>query len=88
MPKGSVVSTVVDEETVLVDIVTGQVHLLDPVGTAVWSCFDGSATVQELVADLADVYSAEHDQVYGDVVTFARQLGGKGLLEGVLADGL
>ncbi len=83
--KGSVASSELDGEAVLLDTDTGSVHLLDSIGSVVWSCFDGSATLAELARDLAEAFSAEPDRVYSDVLALARQLGRQGLLVGVLA---
>ena len=45
----------------------GQVHVLDPVATLVWRCCDGTATVPEIVAELAGVFATSTDTVGRDV---------------------
>jgi hypothetical protein len=70
-------------EAVLLDEATGSLHLLNPVATVVWACFDGSGTIDELVADLSEAFGADAEQVRDDVVGLATELAGQGLLVGV-----
>jgi peroxiredoxin len=60
-------------------------HWLNPIGTIVWQCFDGVASLDELIADLADAFGADPDVVANDVVELSRALGRTGLLDGVTA---
>lgn len=82
----SVATVEIDGESVLFDGASGSLHLLDPVGAIVWSCLDGSATLDELTTDLSDAFGAEPAQVRADVVELARDLFGRGLLH-ALPDG-
>ena len=61
------------------------IHWLNPIGTIVWQCFDGAASLDELIADLVDAFGADPDVVADDVVELSRALGRTGLLEGVTA---
>ena len=61
------------------------VHWLNPIGTIVWQCFDGAASLDELIADLVDAFGADPDVVAHDVVELSRALGRTGLLDGVTA---
>lgn len=60
-------------------------HWLNPIGTIVWQCFDGTASLDELIADLADAFGADPDVVANDVIELSRALGRSGLLDGVTA---
>ena len=60
-------------------------HWLNEIGTIVWRCFDGNASLDDLIADLADAFGADPDIVANDVVQLSRALGRSGLLEGVTA---
>jgi thiol-disulfide isomerase/thioredoxin len=60
-------------------------HWLNPIGTIVWQCFDGVASLDELIAELASAFGASPDIVANDVVELARALGRSGLLEDVTA---
>jgi len=72
-----------DGETVLYDETSGVLHLLDAVATVVWARLDGTATLDELTADLSRTFATDPARVRGDLVAFARQLGRQHLLEGV-----
>jgi hypothetical protein len=52
----------------------GRVHVLDPVATLVWRCCDGTATVPEIVAELAGVFATPADTVGRDVGVAIDQL--------------
>jgi thiol-disulfide isomerase/thioredoxin len=74
------------DSTVLLDTATGATVVLDHIGALVWSVLDGTATLAEIVADLAAVYGAPVEQVGADVLALARTLGQAGLLAGVAPD--
>lgn len=82
-PRPSVAGLELDGDTVLLDAETGGAHRLDPVASVVWSCFDGSGSLDEIVDDLSAEFAADRERVLQDVVTLARLLGEEGLLEGV-----
>ncbi|HET9441890.1 MAG TPA: PqqD family protein [Acidimicrobiales bacterium] len=86
VPAPEVASVELDGETVLYHEITRMTHILSPVATVVWSCFDGSVSIGQLAAELADAYGAPRETVEGDVVTLARELGAQGLLDGVAAE--
>lgn len=81
----SVANVEVDGEGVLLDKITGSLHLLNPVANVVWSCMDGSGTVDELAVDISAAFAADLEQVRCDVLAFARELGRRGLLKGVVS---
>lgn len=83
--RADLVAVELDGETVLYDPATGGMHRLNVVATVLWRCFDGTATLAELEVDLRSVLPST-DGVEGDLLVYARRLGGLGLLEGVRAD--
>jgi hypothetical protein len=78
-----VASVIVDGQAVLYDEAAKVLHVLDPIGTVVWQCLDGSGTLGEIEADLADVYQMPIKQVRTDVRRLIRQLDRLDLLNGV-----
>jgi hypothetical protein len=78
-----VTSVELDGESVLYDETSGVLHLLDAVATVVWDRLDGTATLDDLAADLSRTFATDRRRVRGDLVAFARQLGRQHLLEGV-----
>ena len=83
LARTTVATVELDGEAVLYDETTLAVHRLSPVGTLVWHCFDGTTTIDQLAADLADAFRAEPAAVHHDVVELTRKLGGLGLLDGI-----
>jgi hypothetical protein len=77
----------VDGETVVARLAEGspqlRTHWLNAIGSIVWQCFDGSGTLDEIVADLADGFAADIEVVREDVTALARRAGQLGLLAGV-----
>ncbi|HEX2029709.1 MAG TPA: PqqD family protein, partial [Nitriliruptorales bacterium] len=72
-----------DGETVLWHPETGITAVLDPIGSVLWECFDGSGSIDEIAADLSAVYGVDVATIRTDVLNLVRELGGLGLLEGV-----
>lgn len=60
-----------------------QTFCLNRMGGLIWECFDGSATLDELIDDLSDVFAADREVVAHDVLDLAQKLGILGLLDGV-----
>jgi thiol-disulfide isomerase/thioredoxin len=56
---------------------------LNPTAAMVFRFLDGEATLAELVDDLSEELGLDRATVESDVLTFARELGRSGLLEGV-----
>ena len=73
----------IDGEVVLYDDRVKVMHRLSPTAGQVWRRLDGSGSLAEIAADLANVYQADPEQVLADVVATARQFGSAGLLVGV-----
>jgi len=88
-PRADVAFVELDGEAVLAATAgdDGQllIHWLNPIGTIVWQCFDGAASLDELIADLVEAFGADPDVVADDVVELSRALGRTGLLDGVIA---
>ncbi|MGH9073406.1 MAG: HPr-rel-A system PqqD family peptide chaperone, partial [Acidimicrobiales bacterium] len=84
--KPSVASVELDGEGVLYDEEAGASHLLNATATAVWSCLDGSGTLDEIAAELADAFGADAQTVRHDVIALVQQFGRQGLLVGIAAE--
>jgi hypothetical protein len=79
----AVVAVPVAEEAVLYEEDTGDLHRLDEVAAIVCSRFDGSTSVERAVDELAAAFGAPREVVGADVLAMVRELGRKGLLDGV-----
>lgn len=71
-----------DGEIVVFNPTNGQVHQLDRIGSLLWDFLDGTATVAELVDDVAAAFSAPRAAVDADVKAFLAELDFGGLLVG------
>lgn len=75
----AVVSVDVDGELVVLDERTGDLHLLDPMGSLVFRCL-GSGTLGEIAADFVEEVGGDPDAVLADVVALVRDLRTRGLV--------
>ena len=85
--RADVAAVLVGREIVLGRVAEGTPYLqtcaLNESGAIVWQCFDGSGTIDEIAADIADVFEVDAGTVNTDVVELARLVGGFGFLVGV-----
>jgi PqqD family protein of HPr-rel-A system len=73
---------VLEGEAVIYDDATRQVHYLNPTATVVFNLCDGSSTIKELSADIADAFSLRPKEVEPQVRTLLRSFRQAGFLEG------
>lgn len=67
-------------ETVVYAGAARTVHKLDPVGTAIWNCLDGTATLRQIADELASAFEGDGERIAADVVAYANDLDHEGLL--------
>lgn len=79
-------TALIDDELVIFDPVAVRVHQLDRLGSVIWQFLDGSATVRELIGDLAEGFGVPPTQVRADLATLLGQLRNEGLLDGSTPD--
>lgn len=70
----------VDDEVVLYDDDTRRLHRLNWAAATVWRCLDGTDTLAQIAADIAEAYAADPDIVLADVERLACELVAEGLL--------
>src|SRR5688500_188637 len=70
-----------DLSSVAVDPDKGEAHALTPVATAVFERCDGTLTVREIVAEVAEIFDAPREQVERDVVAFLDDLAARRLID-------
>ena len=68
------------DHTVVYDLVTEVVHVLNPTAGLVWELGDGSTEVERLVSELAEVTGAPVDEVAADVHAYLTSLEELGLV--------
>ena len=75
-----VVSRVVDDETVLLNLEGGLYFGVDQVGHRIWELTGEGKTLQEIVDAIVAEYDVSREQAEGDVLAFAEPLVERGLL--------
>jgi PqqD family protein of HPr-rel-A system len=71
-----------DGEAVVYDERSGELHHLNPTATLIFGFLDGTATVRELAADVADAFGVPADEVETQIRTLVRSFRKLGLLNG------
>jgi PqqD family protein of HPr-rel-A system len=86
-PKARTDLTVVqlDGEAVIYDEVSGELHHLNPSATLVFDLLDGTATVKELAADVAEAFGLSSGEVESQIRVLVRRFRALGLLHGAPA---
>ena len=70
-----------DEETIVVDPRSREVHLLNETAARIWDLLETASSVDQLVEALGEEYEgATPEQLRHEVEAFLGDLGGKGLL--------
>lgn len=64
----------IDGEAFIVSSKTGGVHLLNPVGTHVWSLLDGNKTLREMAEAVTEEFDVSAWEAAYDVEEFAGKL--------------
>lgn len=76
----------VADEAVLYEEDTGRLHQLDAIATVIVGLFDGHATIEQTVTELAEAFGADRDVVERDVLALVQDLGRKGLFDDVAGE--
>ena len=71
-----------DEETIVVDPRTREVHLLNETAARIWELLAAPSSVEELAAKLGNEYDAPADELRAGVEELVVGLRDKGLLAG------
>ena len=75
-----VMSRLVGEETVLLDLESGIYFGLDGVGKRIWESLSDGKTLVETAAIIASEYDVDEARAETDLITFATELLERGLL--------
>jgi hypothetical protein len=75
-----VMSRVVEDETVLLDLESGTYFGLDGTGQRIWLSFGEGLSLAEIAAVIVSEYEVEEAQAQADVQAFAAELLDRGLL--------
>ena len=75
-----VMSRLVDDETVLLDLASGMYFGLDGVGKRIWESISEGASLAEAAAVIAAEYEVDESQALADILKFTGDLVDRGLL--------
>ena len=74
VPHPQVAARVVDSEAVIILADSGEVNVLNPVGTRIWELTDGTRTVQQIADAIVAEYEVTPDAALQDVTEFLQKL--------------
>ena len=63
-----------DLSSIVVDVESGEAHALTPTATAIFERCDGATTVDEIVAEIVEIFDCARDRAERDVVAFLDDL--------------
>jgi len=75
-----VMSRLVGDETVLLDLARGEYFGLDSVGKRIWESISNGESLAETVETIVAEYEVDEERARTDVVEFVQDLLGRGLL--------
>ena len=75
-----VMSRLVDDETVLLDLESGMYFGLDGVGKRIWESVADGKSLGDIAVIITDEYEVDEEQALKDVIEFASNLVERGLL--------
>lgn len=64
----------VDQEIVIVDKDSGEVHQLNPTASYIWELFDGHTTIEQVKESVANDFNIDRTQASADVAAVVEQL--------------
>jgi hypothetical protein len=69
-----VATRIVEGEALIVLADSGQVNVLNPVGTRMWELMDGTRSVQQIADTICDEFDVAEDEAKRDLEEFVQQL--------------
>lgn len=76
-----------DGELLAYDDTAKELHAFNATASLLWRCLDGESPLDEIIADLADVFDADPEAVAADVLNAAGGWRNRGLVELLCPDG-
>jgi hypothetical protein len=65
---------VIEDETLILKLDTGQVSVLNPIGGQIWELMDGNRNMDEIVGYVGQTYAVPRQQAEQDVERFVQEL--------------
>lgn len=77
---GDLLTTQIDDETVMMSIERGKYYALDAVANHIWTLIQKPVKIGVLIHELQSVYESDPGEVEKDVLTFLNQLENAGMV--------
>ena len=71
----------IDEETIILDSVTQEYFSINEIGKVIWSLLEEKKNLEEIKAEMLDMYEVPEEQIEKDLLNFIQALEQKGLIK-------
>ena len=71
----------IDEETIILDSETQEYFSINEIGKVIWSLIEEKKNLEEIKAEMLDMYEVPQEQLEKDVLNFLQALEQKGLIK-------
>ena len=71
----------IDEETIILDSVTQEYFSINEIGKVIWSLIEEKKNLEEIKAEMLDMYEVPEEQIEKDLLNFIQALEQKGLIK-------
>ena len=71
----------IDEETIILDSETQEYFSINEIGKVIWSLLEEKKNLEEIKAEMLDMYEVPEEQLEKDVLNFLQALEQKGLIK-------
>ena len=71
----------IDEETIILDSETQEYFSINEIGKIIWSLIEEKKNLEEIKAEMLDMYEVPEEQLEKDVLNFLQALEQKGLIK-------
>jgi len=79
-PHSQVAARVIDGQAIIITPLSGEIRILNEVGTRIWELADGRHSAEQIVAILMSEYAVSRDEAERDVIEFIEGLAAKQIL--------
>ncbi|NCB12077.1 MAG: PqqD family protein [Erysipelotrichia bacterium] len=70
----------IDDETIILDSQTQEYFSLNEIGKVIWSLLEQNNQLEEIKAEMLEMYEVPQEQLEKDLLNFIQALGAKGLI--------
>ncbi len=70
----------IDDETIILDAITQEYFSLNEIGKVIWSLLSENKNLEEIKAQMLEMYEVPEEQLEKDVLNFLQALAKKGLI--------